>query len=56
MAQLQELDLSPISAFGVTLLRFTLAGFWITHGGSKSATEGWRLREHSFSSRDFRLG
>jgi uncharacterized membrane protein YphA (DoxX/SURF4 family) len=31
MEQLQNLDLSPTSAFGAALLRFFLAGFWIAH-------------------------
>src|SRR6266545_1932081 len=31
MEQLQHLDPSPMSAFGATLLRFILAGFWIIH-------------------------
>jgi putative oxidoreductase len=31
MEQLQNFDLPPMSAFGATLLRVILAGFWIIH-------------------------
>jgi putative oxidoreductase len=40
MEQLQDLDLSPISAFGATLLRFILAGFWISHWWFKVGYRG----------------
>jgi len=31
MEQLQDFALSPMGALGATLLRFTLAGFWVAH-------------------------
>jgi putative oxidoreductase len=40
METLQDLDFSPVSALGATLLRFTLAGFWIVHWWFKVGHRG----------------
>jgi putative oxidoreductase len=53
MGQLQELDLSPISAFGVTLLRFTLAGLWITHWWFKVGYRGMAATQAFFQQQGF---
>jgi uncharacterized membrane protein YphA (DoxX/SURF4 family) len=48
MEQLQDLDLSPISAFGATLLRFILAGFWISHWWFKVGYRGMAATQMFF--------
>jgi uncharacterized membrane protein YphA (DoxX/SURF4 family) len=48
MEQLQDLDLSPMSALGATLLRFTLAGFWITHWWFKVGHRGMAATQAFF--------
>ena len=40
MEQLQNLDLSPMSAVGAAVLRFILAGFWIAHWWFKVGYRG----------------
>jgi uncharacterized membrane protein YphA (DoxX/SURF4 family) len=40
METLQDLDLSPMSALGATVLRFTLAAFWIIHWWFKVGHRG----------------
>jgi hypothetical protein len=45
MEQLQDLGLSPMSAFGATLLRFVLAGFWIIHWCFKVGYRGMAATE-----------
>jgi hypothetical protein len=52
MEQLQDLGLSPMSAFGATLLRFVLAGFWIIHWWFKVGYRGMAATEAFFCSRD----
>jgi hypothetical protein len=49
MEQLQDLDLSPMSAFGATLLRFILAGLWIIHWWFKVGYRGMAATEVSGS-------
>jgi putative oxidoreductase len=48
MEQLQDLDLSPMSALGATLLRFTLAGFWIIHWWFKVGHRGMAATQAFF--------
>jgi putative oxidoreductase len=48
MEQLQELGLSPLSAFGATLLRFILAGFWIIHCWFKIGYRGMAATQAFF--------
>ena len=48
MEQLQDLGLSPMSAFGATLLRFILAGFWIVHWWFKVGYRGMAATEAFF--------
>ncbi len=48
MEQLQNLDLSPTSAFGACLLRFILAGFWIAHWWFKVGYRGMPATEAFF--------
>jgi putative oxidoreductase len=48
MEQLQDFDLSPMSALGATLLRFTLAGFWIIHWWFKVSYRGMSATEAFF--------
>jgi uncharacterized membrane protein YphA (DoxX/SURF4 family) len=48
MEQLQDLDLSPMSAFGATLLRFVLAGLWIIHWWFKVGYRGMAATEAFF--------
>jgi len=48
MEQLQDLGLSPMSAFGATLLRFVLAGFWIIHWWFKVGYRGMAATEAFF--------
>ncbi len=48
MEQLQNLDLSPTSAFGATLLRFILAAFWIAHWWFKVGYRGMPATEAFF--------
>ena len=48
MEQLQNLDLSPTSAFGAALLRFILAGFWIAHWWFKAGYRGMAATEAFF--------
>jgi uncharacterized membrane protein YphA (DoxX/SURF4 family) len=45
---LQNLDLSPMSAIGVALLRFILAGFWIVHWWFKVGYRGMPATEAFF--------
>src|ERR1700716_2398611 len=53
MEQLQDLDLSPMSAFGATLLRFILAGFWIIHWWFKIGYRGMAATEAFFLQHGF---
>jgi uncharacterized membrane protein YphA (DoxX/SURF4 family) len=48
MEQLQNLDLSPASAFGAALLRFVLAVFWIAHLWFKVGYRGMPATEAFF--------
>src|SRR5713101_7773876 len=48
MEQLQNLDLSPMSAVGAALLRFILAGFWIAHWWFKVGYRGMPATEAFF--------
>src|SRR5712671_6893433 len=48
MEQLQNLDLSPMSAIGAALLRFILAGFWIVHWWFKVGYRGMPATEVFF--------
>jgi len=48
MEQLQNLDLSPMSAVGGALLRFILAGFWIAHWWFKVGYRGMPATEAFF--------
>jgi uncharacterized membrane protein YphA (DoxX/SURF4 family) len=48
MEQLQNLDLSPLSAVGAALLRFILAGFWIVHWWFKVRYRGMPATEAFF--------
>ncbi len=48
MEQLQNLDLSPMSAVGAALLRFILAGFWIVHWWFKVGHRGMPATEAFF--------
>ncbi len=48
MEQVQNLDLSPMSAVGAALLRFILAGFWITHWWFKVGYRGMPATEAFF--------
>ena len=48
MEQLQNLDLSPMSAVGAALLRFILAGFWIVHWWFKVGYRGMPATEAFF--------
>jgi uncharacterized membrane protein YphA (DoxX/SURF4 family) len=48
MEQLPDLDLSPMSAFGATLLRFVLAGFWIIHWWFKVCYRGMAATQAFF--------
>ena len=48
MEQLQELGLSPMSAFGATLLRFILAGFWSAHWWFKVGNRGMAATQAFF--------
>lgn len=48
MEQLQDLGLSPMSAFGAALLRFILAGFWIIHWWFKVGYRGMAATEAFF--------
>jgi putative oxidoreductase len=53
MGELQEIDLSPISAFGATLLRLTLAGFWISHWWFKVGHRGMAATQAFFQQQGF---
>jgi putative oxidoreductase len=48
MGMLQDLDLPLMSALGATLLRFTLAGFWIVHWWFKVGYRGIRTTQVFF--------
>jgi putative oxidoreductase len=48
MEQVQNLDLSPMSAVGAALLRFILAGFWIAHWWFKVGYRGIPATEAFF--------
>jgi putative oxidoreductase len=48
MEMLQELDFPPMSALGATLLRFTLAGFWIAHFWFKVGHRGMAATQMFF--------
>jgi putative oxidoreductase len=48
MEQLQNLELSPMSAVGAALLRFILAGFWIVHWWFKVGYRGMPATEAFF--------
>src|SRR5260370_28541138 len=48
MEQLQNLDISPMSAVGAALLRFILAGFWIAHWWFKVGYRGMPATEALF--------
>jgi len=48
MEQLQDLDLSPMSAVGAASLRFILASFWIVHWWFKVGYRGMPATEAFF--------
>jgi hypothetical protein len=48
MQQLQNFDLSPMSAVGAALLRLILAGFWIVHWWFKVGYRGMPATEAFF--------
>src|SRR5262249_28941467 len=48
MEQVQNLDLSPMSAVGAALLRLILAGFWIVHWWFKVGYRGMPVTEAFF--------
>jgi hypothetical protein len=48
MEQLQNFDLSPMSAVGAALLRLILAGFWIVHWWFKVGYRGMPATEAFF--------
>jgi uncharacterized membrane protein YphA (DoxX/SURF4 family) len=45
---MEHLDLAPMSAFGATMLRFILAGFWIAHWWYKVGYRGMPATEAFF--------
>lgn len=45
---MDSFDLSPVSAFGATMLRFILAGFWIVHWWFKVGYRGMSATENFF--------
>src|SRR5260370_42304620 len=48
MEMLPDLDFSPMSPLGATLLRFTLAGFWIAHFWFKVGHRGMAATQMFF--------
>jgi hypothetical protein len=56
IAQLQNFDISPTSAFGAALLRIIFAGFWIAHWWFKVGYRGMPATEAFFKEQACRRG